>query len=392
MEAELDQFDKRSALAFILAFGVVSLFGDMAYEGMRGLNGEFLAALGASGVAVGVIAGTGELAGYLIRLFSGRVAQSTGAYWALSIGGYALTMAAVPAMALAVNWQSAAVLIVLERAGKAIRSPANNTMQAKAGDHIGQGWAFGVQEALDQAGAMSGPLITALVLAHHGDYRAAYAWLAVPAVLTMVTVIALNIRFSFAGRIAQAATAGAAPALTAGFRFYTMSAAMLGFGFADFSLIAYHFGRTGEVSPALVPVFYAAAMGASGAGALLFGWIFDKRGMAVIIPAILAGAASAPLAFLGSTVPAFIGTVLWGFAIGTQQTLTSASVAKLVPQSERARAYGLFSAIYGVAWFAGSALLGELYDISVTALVIVAVVAQLAAIIPLAMVLRLQRA
>jgi len=384
----MDQFDRRSALAFILAFGVVSLFGDMAYEGMRGLNGEYLAALGASGAAVGIIAGTGELAGYLIRLFSGRLAQSSGAYWALSIGGYALTMAAVPMMAFAFSWQAAAVLIVLERAGKAIRSPANNTMQARAGDHIGQGWAFGVQEALDQAGAVAGPLITAFILAHHGNYRAAYMWLAVPAALTMITVVSLGIRFRFAGRIAPTKRTDVQPVLSRAFWTYTISAALLGFGFADFSLIAFHFGRTHEVSTALVPIFYAAAMGASGAGALFYGWLFDRRGMIVIVPAILAGAATTPLVFLGGPIPAFIGTVLWGFATGTQNTLTSASVAKLVPESMRARAYGLFSAIYGTAWFAGSALLGELYDVSLPALIAVAVATQLIALVPLAMTLR----
>ncbi len=387
----MDRFDNRSALAFIVAFGVVSLFGDMAYEGMRGINGQFLGALGASGLAVGVIAGSGELAGYLIRLVSGRVAQSSGAYWALSIGGYALTMAAVPAMAFAFNWQTAALFVVLERTGKAIRSPANNTMLSRAGDQIGQGWAFGLQEALDQAGAVAGPLITAFVLAHHGDYRTAYAWLAVPALLTMITVIALALRFRFAGRIAPKNAADGAQVQSRAFWLYTASAAMLGFGFADFSLIAFHFSRTGVVASALVPVFYAVAMGASGAGALGFGRLFDRVGMIVLVPAVLLGVLSAPLVFLGSAAPAFVGTLLWGLAIGTQNTLSSATVAKLVPEAARARAFGTFSAIYGIAWFAGSALLGELYDLSLLWLSAVAVAAQLAALVPLALAIWLSR-
>ncbi|HEY4941043.1 MAG TPA: MFS transporter [Rhizomicrobium sp.] len=385
------QFDRRSATAFIVAFGTVSLFADMAYEGMRGLNGPFLATLGASGAAVGLIAGGGELAGYLIRLVSGRVAQRTGAYWPLAIGGYALTMAAVPAMAFAFNWQTAALFVVLERTGKAVRSPATNTMQSRAGDLIGQGWAFGLQEALDQTGAVIGPLLTALVLARHGDYHAAYAWLAVPAVLTLLTVATLAIRYRFAGHVRQTTAGGAPPVLSRAFWFYTASAALLGFGFADFSLIAFHFTRTAIVSPALVPTFYAAAMAASAAGALLFGLLFDRRGLVVLVPAILIGACTTPLVFFGHAAAALTGAILWGLAVGTQNALMSASVAKLVPESMRARAYGLFSAIYGIAWFAGSALLGLLYDHSLGLLVGVAITAQLAALAPLFMAIRLLR-
>ncbi|MEI9990442.1 MAG: MFS transporter [Rhizomicrobium sp.] len=384
----MEQFDRKSALAFIVAFGIVSLFADMAYEGMRGLNGEYLAALGASGAAVGIIAGGGELAGYAIRLVSGRIAQASGAYWPLAIGGYGLTMIAVPAMAFAFSWQAAAVFVVLERTGKAIRSPATNTMQAKAGDHIGQGWAFGLQEALDQTGAIAGPLITAFVLAHHGSYRAAYAWLAVPALLTMISVGMIAVRYRFAGRIAPVDTTAAPPRFTRAFWFYVASASLLGFGFADFSLMAFHFGRSGIISTALVPVFYAVAMGTSAVSAVLFGLLFDRRGLIVLVPAVLAGVCTTPLVFFGGFYAALAGTILWGLATGTLNALMSASVAKLVPESMRARAYGLFSAIYGVSWFAGSALLGELYDISLPALVAAAIAAQLAALVPLALTIR----
>lgn len=382
------QFDKRGATAFIVAFGIVSLFADMAYEGMRGLNGPFLATLGASGAAVGIIAGGGELAGYVIRLLSGRVVQRTGAYWPIAIGGYALTMMAVPLMAFVFDWRAAALLVVLERTGKAIRNPATSTMQARAGDHIGQGWAFGLQESLDQTGAIIGPLITALVLARHGNYQAAYAWLGVPAVLTMITVAIIAVRYRYAGQITPPVTGSVPPVLSNAFWFYTAFAGLLGFGFADFSLIAFHFAKTGEVSPALVPIFYAAAMAASGVGALVFGLWFDRRGLIVLVPVVLIAAAATPLVFFGGTTVALGGTILWGLALGTLTALMSASVAKLVPSSERARAYGTFSAIYGVSWFAGSALLGELYDTSRIALAIVAVAAQLLALIPLGLAIR----
>lgn len=375
-------FDKRSGFLFILSFGVVSLFADMAYEGMRSSTGPFLALLGASGTAVGLIAGAGELFGYGIRLVSGRFAERSGAYWPITLAGYVLQIAAVPLVGLSGNWMLAALFIIAERTGKAIRNPTANFMMSRAGEHIGQGWAFGLQEALDQTGAVIGPLIVALVLAHHGSYRDAFLWLAVPALLTLVSVGVTALRYSFAGHIAPPPKGAAPGALAPSFWLYAASSALVAFGFADYSLVAFHFAQSHVVSGGTIPLLYAAAMAASGLGALVFGLLFDRFGFFILPPAILAAALATPLAFLGGHDLAIAGAVLWGVALGAQNSVLSAGVALLVPEGKRARAYGAFSALFGVAWFAGSALMGALYDVSLTALVAASVIAELAALIP----------
>ena len=381
-------FDPRSALAFVIAFGFVSLFADAAYEGMRSSTGPFLALLGASGAAVGVIAGGGELIGYLLRLASGRIAEKTGAYWLIAVAGYVLQMAAVPALALAGSWQVAALIIVLERTGKAIRNPAANLMLSRAGKQIGQGWAFGLHEAMDQTGACAGPLIAALVLARHGDYRTAFAWLGVPALLTVLTVLTVRLRFSYAGDVAPPETGKGRAKLPRAFWIYAAASALVGFGFADYPLIAFHFAKQGVVSPTWIPIFYALAMGASGAGSLIFGRWYDARGTIILVPGFILGALVAPLAFYGGFGLALAGVLLWGISQGVHDAVMNAAIAKFVPESIRARAFGLFSAIYGIAWFAGSALLGLLYDHALPALVAVSVLAPLVALVPLAMALK----
>jgi MFS family permease len=381
-------FDAKSALAFIVAFGIVSLFADMAYEGMRGISGPFLATLGASGAAVGVIAGTGELAGYLLRLASGRLAERTRLYWPIALAGYAIQMAAVPLLALAGSWWAAAILIIMERTGKAVRNPAANTMMSRAGEHIGQGWAFGLHEAMDQTGALVGPLIAALVLAYHHEYRTAFLWLGVPAVLTVIAVVTVALRFPYASQVRAAPKNTPGKGLSRAFWLYTASAALFAFGFADYSLIAYHYSKAAILSAAAIPILYACAMGASGAGSLVFGRWFDRRGLVVLVPGIAMAAAAPALMFLGGFALAILGTILWGVALGVQDSIMSAAVARLVPEHARARAYGLFPAIYGVAWFLGSAALGGLYDVSLIALAAVAALAQLAALIPLALAIR----
>jgi MFS family permease len=384
-------FDPKSALAFIVAFGIVSLFADMTYEGMRGISGPFLATLGASGAAVGIIAGGGELAGYLLRLFSARLVERTRAYWLIALIGYVVQMAAVPLLALAGNWWMAAVLIVFERAGKAIRNPAANTMMSRAGEHIGQGWAFGLHEAMDQTGAMAGPLIAALVLARHHDYRLAFLWLGVPAVLTVLSVAVTGLRYPYAGHVRATQRPGIASGLSRAFWLYSASAALFAFGFADYSLVAYHYSKADVVGAATIPILYAAAMGASGAGSLIFGRWFDRRGLIVLFPGIGLAALAPPLMFLGGATLAVVGTVLWGIALGVQDAIMSAAIARLVPEELRARAYGLFPALYGVAWFAGSATLGALYDVSLVTLAVVASLAQLLAFYPLMLAVRASR-
>ena len=264
-------------------------------------------------------------------------------------------------------------------------------MMSRAGEKIGQGWAFGLHEAMDQTGAMVGPLIAALVLAQHHDYRAAFAWLGVPALLTVATVVSLSLRYPYAGRVRPVEKGAAGDGLSRAFWLYTASAALFAFGFADYSLIAYHYAKAQIVSPTLVPILYAGAMGMAGLGSLLFGRWFDKRGLLVLVPGLAMAAVAPALAFLGGFVLAIIGALLWGLALGAQDVIMSAAIADLVPEQNRARAYGL-SAIYGVAWFAGSALLGALYDVRWWDWLFVAALAQLLAVIPSVLAIRARSA
>ena len=176
----------RGAFRFVLLIGVVSLFSDMTHEGARSVSGPFLASLGASALIVSAVAGFGELLGYVLRLVFGLAADRTGRYWPITIVGYVLQMSVVPLLALAMNWPVAALLIMAERIGRAIRNPARDAMLAHAAVELGGGRVFGVREALDASGGMIGPLIIAVVLAMHGGFRGAFALLALPAVLTIV--------------------------------------------------------------------------------------------------------------------------------------------------------------------------------------------------------------
>ena len=130
---------RSNALKFIVLLGIVSLFADMTYEGARSINGPYLALLGASATTVGFVAGLGELIGHSLRLVSSYITDRIGRYWAITLFGYAMNMIAVPAIALAGRWEIAAILMVTERVGKAIRTPARDAMLSHATKEIGRG-------------------------------------------------------------------------------------------------------------------------------------------------------------------------------------------------------------------------------------------------------------
>jgi len=378
----------RTGLAFVLLFGAVNLFADFAYEGARSVSGPFLALLGASGLVAGAVGGLGELVGYALRLFSGRWADRSGRYWMITILGYVVQMGAVPLLALAGSWQAAAALMVTERIGKAVRNPPRDVMLSEAGEIMGRGWAFGVNEALDQLGAFAGPLVVAGVLAYRHDYRLAFMWLAAPAVMVLLLVGAARITFPYAGEIRHDTATAGGDSYPRAFWWYAAGSALVAFGFADYALIAFHFATTQVVPADVIPIAYAFGMLGGGAGALLFGKLYDHMGLKILLPLTLLGALFAPLAFLGGYGAAVAGVLLWGLSFGVHGSVMPAAVAEMIPAGRRGSAYGVFNSIFGVAWFVGSTLEGWLYDHSVMTLVVVAVVAQLAALGPLWMATR----
>lgn len=371
---------KNRALKFVLLIGIVSFFADFVYEGARSVTGPYLAVLGATATLVGFIAGFGELCGYGLRLVSGPLSERTGKFWPITLFGYTVQMCAVPLLAWAPNWQIAGLLIVLERAGRAIRNPPRDVMLSHAAKEIGLGFGFGLHEALDQAGALVGPLVVAVILARHGNYRNAFAVLLIPAIVTLCLLIVARLSYPKPEDLEVKITTVEATGLPRVFWVYLAGAALVAAGFADFSLVAYHFQKASVVPNTWVPIFYAIAMATSGLGSLVFGHLFDRVGLSILVPLTIISAASAPFVFLGGFWLALTGSALWGLGMGVHESIIPAAVATMVPQQRRGSAYGIFTAGYGVFWFIGSVIIGKLYDVSIPALIIFSIVAQMIAI------------
>jgi len=372
---------KRYALAFIVLLGIVSLFSDMTYEGARSINGAYLAILGANAAVVGFVAGFGEFIGFGLRFISGYFTERTQRYWLITIIGYAVNLFAVPLLAIAHHWWAAACFIVLERFGKAIRVPARDAMLAHASQNVGMGWGFGLHQALDQTGAMLGPLLVAAMLYYQGNnYRAGFVILLIPALLALTTLSIAYRRYPNPHQLAVKKLSVDFHIQQHAFKYFLIGAAFVAAGYADFPLMAYHFEKTNLLQPLWIPVTYGLAMGIGALTAPLLGRLYDRFGLWILMSAIVATAWFAPFVFWGNKQLAWLGVGLWAVGMGVQDSLLRSIVGNLIPAPKRPSAYGLFNLIYGACWFIGSVLLGLLYDHSLKILVYVSLALQFASL------------
>ncbi|MFF4814473.1 MFS transporter [Kitasatospora sp. NPDC001309] len=390
---------------FVVWFGIVSLLADFVYEGARSVTGPLLASLGASATLVGVVTGAGEAAALVPRLLSGPLADRTGRFWALAIGGYALTVAAVPLLGVAGSLGAACTLVIAERVGKAVRSPAKDTLLSHATAATGRGRGFAVHEALDQVGAVIGPLTVAAVLAATGGYGPALGVLAAPGVAALGLLWWLRSRVPDPSRYesarparppvtqAPAQTSASAPSpapvrppLPRAFWAYAAFTAATMTGFTTYGVLSFHLVRHHLLTASAVPVLYAGTMLAGALASLVTGWLYDRIGPRTLVALPVLAAAVPPLGFADAVAPAAAGALLWGAALGVQESTLRAVVADLVPAPRRATAYGVFAAVVGLATLAGGALTGALSAVSVPALVVTVAAVQAAALVLLATV------
>ena len=406
-----------SGKQLIILLGGVSLWADFSYEGMRSAIGPYLELFGASAAAVGLVAGAGELLGYGLRYFTGDLADRTGRYWILTIVGYSVNLVAIPLLALAPSWPMVALLVAVERTGKAIRSPSKAAITSFASHEYGAGKSFAIAEAMDQLGALLGPLMVAAILAWRGSTIAGFAWafvaLAIPALLCLGTLLVARRRFPDPRALAPHEPVVAASASQAamklsvarGFRIYLIGVALVGLGLADWPMVAFHLQRHHVIATSLLPVVYAVAMAIDGVVGIVIGLRFDavrKRGgsgAGVLAWCIAAAALFAPLIFLAPLdgqrwtmlmIPG-AGIALWSLGRAATESIAKSTVAVMVPAADRGRAYGIFYLVFGVAWWVGSTVFGLLYDRSVLSATVFASAALAVGAVVLAMSARMIR-
>ena len=365
---------RKHAIRFIVCLGIVSMFADITYEGARSVIGPFLHDLGASAAQVGIIAGIGEMLAASLRFFSGRLADRTRSYWTITIVGYGVNLIAVPALAFAGNWWMAAILVALERTGKSIRGPARDVLLSEATATVGHGWGFGLHAALDQTGAVIGPLLVAATVLKSHAFGPAFLGLVFPAAAAVAALLIARAWFPAQGAAApQQLEQKTFPRI---FWIYVAASGLLACGFVDFALLSYHFQNKGVIAPPMIPVLYSGAMAVNAITAPLFGRLFDRFGIAMLSVGTLISMFSLPLGFFGGPTAAMLGVACWATGIGAQDAILRSGIAQVVSMNKRGGAFGAFNGVYGIMWFVGSTIMGVLYDYSITAVTVFGVTLQ----------------
>ena len=368
---------KNRAFYFIILMGVVSLFGDMTYEGARGVIGPYFAVLGASALAVGLISGLSEFIGYFIRFIVGFLSDRLKLYWFFTLSGYALIFA-IPLIGLTKTWHFAAVFIVLERLGKALRSPARDAILSKATKLVGRGTGFGIHEAMDQIGAVIGPLIFSAVFFYKGNYSTGFLFLFIPAILMLATLLYAKKSFKLAEKMESGKDEGINDStdintfdnknknkLPKIFWIYTIFIFFSAAGFVNYQIISYHVERQHLLSYIYIPALYSMSMLLDAVSALITGRIYDKKGLKTLITIPVFTILIPFFAFFSNIYMLIFSIAIWGILMGIHETIMRAAIADMTPPEKRGTAYGIFNTVYGVAFFVGGIFIGYLYNISI---------------------------
>jgi len=367
----------RKILQFVILMGLVSLLADVVYEGARSVVGPFLATLYVSATLVGFISGFSEFVGYASRIIFGFTADKIKRYWLLTFIGYGLILS-IPFIALTKRWEIVAIILALERLGKAIRTPARDTILSTAVKQIGRGFGFGLHEALDQIGAIAGPIFIAFALSVGVSYSYGFLLLLIPAILSIAFLgfarISYPTRYLEVERVESR--------ITKTFWLYTLFIFFTTIGFVNFQILSYHLKVKAIVSDEVIPLLYALAMGLDAIFALILGKVYDRIGFKILylMPILTT---LIPLAFLSDVLAIVLALVVFGIVVSMHEAIVRAAVADLVGISKRATAYGILYTSYGFAFFLGSLIVGSLYEFSILAIFIFVIVFETLAIVTL---------
>ena len=396
------------AVRAIIIFGIISLLGDMVYESARGANSQYFELIGISAAKVGLVFGIGEFLGYFLRLISGVISDKSKKPWTFMFIGYGMLFF-VPLMGFTKNWNVLFVLILMERIGKAIRNPSKDTvLSAISENQVGVGFAFGLQEALDQVGAFLGPLIFTAVFYFTGkntlaEYSLGYKFLFIPFVLLMLFLY-YSYRVISKGNLLgeEYGREFKSEKLKPIFWMYMAFTFFATLGFLNFSTLGYHMKSQNILTDGKITLIYSVAMIVDALTALIVGRLYDKLkeksgkkdGGILVLGAI--PVVTLLLPFFGLTKSKsliIVSMLIFGIIMGTHETIMRSAIADITPFDKRGTGYGVFNTGYGLALFLGATIMGYLYDknLNTVILIMTAVCEIIAAIIFIKMKREIQK-
>ncbi|HOJ64662.1 MAG TPA: MFS transporter [Spirochaetota bacterium] len=382
---------KKKALFLIFIFGIISLLGDVIYEGARSIYGPFTKTISMDIALVGFITGLAEFLGYFIRIISGYLSDKTKSPWIFTILGYGMLIS-IPLLSLTGIWQIVSIFIICERIGKAIRSPAKDTILSQATKRIGTGLGFAIHEAMDQIGAFLGPLLFSLLLIvgknenSLSQYQFGFKILWIPFIILMISVIFAYLRFPNPEIFETQKQQDNQDKLTKQFWLYSIFSFITTLGFTSFVILGYYFKEKNLIKEESIPFFYSIAMIVDAIVALIVGKIYDnlksglkneKAGLYLLIIIPLFTLILPFFVFTKNYILIITGIIMWGIVMGTHETIMKSVIADITHLKKRGTGYGIFNSFYGLSMFLGSFILGLLYKININFIIFFIIIIEL---------------
>lgn len=378
--------DKKNALKFVILMGIVSLFADMVYETSRSIMGPYLGYLGANAFAIGVVFGLGEFLGYFLRIVAGFWIDRIRKYWEFVFLGYGLIIS-IPLLAFADYWVLASTFIIMERIGKALRSPAKDTLLSIYTAGMGKGLVFGIHETADQVGAVIGPLILFILLSSNVGYKTSFLVLFIPYVLMLVSLILANRYTSSLIPEKKESIKSEGTKFRESVLMYLVFIFLTSIGFIGFPLISFHGVKVGLVKENWIPFLYSLVMVMDSLVAIPIGLLYDRVGVKIMVflPVFILTIVLA--SFSNSFVLFIVGLILWGVVMSAYETIVRAFIGDNVPVSDRGKYYGIFNTTLGLSFMIGNSIAGYFYDIKVNYILYFVIATEILSLIPILVLL-----
>ncbi len=359
--------DKTKSIYFMITLiGIVSMMGDIVYEGGRGIIPSYLQILGASAFIVGLVTGLGDFIGYAIRLVSGYLSDRIGTYWMFMFLGYGLIIA-IPLLSVTNFWFAAAFLVLMERLGKAIRAPARDAIVSIVSRGVGVGKAFGLHELLDQVGAVLGPLFVSIILyLTFNNYSITFASLFVPYTILVATLFYVYSKIRV--KVSEGQSVGdkiLSKPFSKDFYLYSLAVFANVLGLVPASLILYKASTILSSSNMewVVPLLFMLIQLIDAPSALFSGIVFDRVGTRVLTVSFILSIFTCFFAFQAIDLTyLIISCIFYGIVLGMQESVYRAAVSYYVPKESRGTAYGVFNTVYGVGFLLSGAVFGLFLD------------------------------
>lgn len=344
--------------------GLISLVNDSASEMLYPLVPLYLSSVLMAGPrALGLIEGIAEATASLLKLVSGVVVDRTRRSTPWVVFGYGLAGAARPLIAFVTAWPGLLALRFADRVGKGLRTSPRDALLATSVPPERRGLAFGLHRAMDNAGAVVGPLLAALLLGAGLPLRDVFLWSALPAVLCLALAAGLR------------EPAGAAPResrkidwhlarLPGRLRRYLAVVALFTLGNSSNMFLLLRARELG-VPEAQVPLLWAAVSAVAMLASTPLSGLSDRVGR---VRLLVAGYLAYGLFYLGLGLIGGDGPLLYllfagyGLFMAATEGVEKALVADLAPAGRQGTAFGWFNLTAGVCLLPASLAFGALYQ------------------------------